>query len=539
MNQQPASRSYLTLHSPRGACAHFALGQFGKGGGFGLQDSIAASEDIYIGLRRGNQITCLPFFEQATSADLETFLGEQTQKKAFDIVAFPVNDVQRSHQWGSDHWAAPGVEFTLYTPVDGIPDPSTADPTSFKKSINPAIMARLTIDNRGCAEAVQGFFAVNGFRGLRELEKESGGSLMGWVGHRGFGFACLAEENPNVRAVSHWELSSLFTPPNPIPFQLGGMATLLVDVPAGEIQTIEFALGWYFEGNATFGPIHCEYAYTQYFTNLCEVLETALTNRTETYAETERANQKLIESDLNHIQQFMISQATTAYWASSMLFTGHEKLSWVVNEDSFMMLNTFDLAVDHLFFELRQQPWVVKNVLDGYVKEYSYHDQVHFPDDDRLYPGGISFTHDQGSFNTFSPFGYSSYEITNQPGCYSYMTQEQLINWIVCAVTYLHYSHDTDWMAQNKPVFEDCLTSMLNRDHPNPAQRNGVMSLDSSRTGSPEEITTFDPLTRSLAGTGARKSLSGWQRLGGLSGTGANLYTAPAARVSTFSPPGR
>ncbi len=138
------------------------------------------------------------------------------------------------------------------------------------------------------------------------------------------------------------------------------MATLLVDVPAGEIQTVEFALGWYFEGNATFGPIRCEYAYTQHYVNLCEVLETALNTREDCYAETESANQQLRKNKLNSDQQFMIAQATSAYWASSMLFTDHKQLRWVVNEGSFMMLNTFDLAVDHLFFELRQHPWVVK-----------------------------------------------------------------------------------------------------------------------------------------------------------------------------------
>ncbi len=53
-------------------------------------------------------------------------------------------------------------------------------------------------------------------------------------------------------------------------------------------------------------------------------------------------------------------------------------------------------------------------------------------------------------------------------------------------------------MELNQSIFEECFTSMLNRDHPDPAKRNGVMSLDSSRTGSTEEITTYDSLDPSL-----------------------------------------
>jgi hypothetical protein len=47
-------------------------------------------------------------------------------------------------------------------------------------------------------------------------------------------------------------------------------------------------------------------------------------------------------------------------------------------------------------------------------------------------------------------------------------------------------------------VVRDCLTSLLNRDHPDPAQRDGIMDLDSSRCEGSGEITTYDSLDSSL-----------------------------------------
>ena len=37
---------------------------------------------------------------------------------------------------------------------------------------------------------------------------------------------------------------------------------------------------------------------------------------------------------------------------------------WIVNEGEYCMMNTFDLAVDQVFFEMRMNPWVVRNILD-------------------------------------------------------------------------------------------------------------------------------------------------------------------------------
>jgi xylan 1,4-beta-xylosidase len=523
MTHKPPTQSYLSLHSPRGANAHFALGMFGTGGGFGLQSARAANEDVFIGLRRGTQIICLPFFKNAQSTELSTFLGEQSRPDEFSVTAFPEEAIQRRLGWGTDTWEAPRISFSLTAPVSGIPDPETG-PEKLKDAIAPAIAAQLVIDNRDTSEPLQGFFGVSGLRGIRPLEDDTQGQLTGWVTIQGYGFACDNRANPNVRAVAHWDLPSLFTPPHPQPFRLGGTGVLLVDVPPGELVTVDFALGWYLGGVVTAGEFEESYAYTRYFSNLTDVLGYAVTRTADWRAEAATADRELNQSKLNSDQQFMLGQATRSYWASSMLFgtpsasQPHEVagteggLRWVVNEGSFMMLNTFDLAVDHLFFELRQQPWVVRNVLDSFIASYSYRDLVHFPGEESIHSGGISFTHDQGAFNSFTPPGYSSYEINDQPGCYAYMTQEQLINWIVSAGLYVQHTADLAWAKHNREIITDCLISMLNRDHPDADKRDGIMDLDSSRTGTAEEITTYDSLDPSLGQ--ARRNLylavKGW-----------------------------
>jgi hypothetical protein len=78
------------------------------------------------------------------------------------------------------------------------------------------------------------------------------------------------------------------------------------------------------------------------------------------------------------------------------------------------------------------------------------------------------------------------------------MTHEQLVNWVCCATTYVLRTKDTLWMKTNARVFRACLRSLVNRDHPDPARRDGVMSADSSRCLGGAEITTYDSLDASL-----------------------------------------
>jgi hypothetical protein len=499
MPHTPSTQSFQSLHSPRGANAHFALGLYGARGGFGLQASRVAQQDVFIGYRQGMDLHTLPFFGHAYSEELQSYLGEQSRESPYKVRTIPADEITRTMGWGTDSWETPRMTFTLYSPVSGVPDPDEAPLALLKSRIAPALPARLTFDNSDNAEPIQGYFAVNQFWGLRPLAEESNGEMCGFVSNQGFGFACRAADYPQVQAVSQWELPALFVKPNPVLFRLGSLAVLLIDIPAGESLTLDFVLGWYKAHEVTAGARELAYGYTRHFSGLNDVLAYGLEEMATWRAEAEAADAELAGSNLNFDQQFIVAQSTLAYYASSLLFAEGDRYRWAVNEGSYMMLNTFDLAVDHIFFELRQHPWVVANVLDSFADEYSYYDKLHFPGDpDTLHPGGVSFTHDQGASNTFSPAGYSAYEVTGQEGTYAYMTQEQLVNFILSAGLYGRHTGDIAWLARRADLLQDCLDSMLNRDHPDPTQRNGIMSLDSSRTGDASEITTYDSLDASL-----------------------------------------
>ncbi|PMX56062.1 beta-xylosidase, partial [Pseudomonas sp. FW305-33] len=73
---------------------------------------------------------------------------------------------------------------------------------------------------------------------------------------------------------------------------------------------------------------------------------------------------------------------------------------------------------------------------------YAYVDEVRRPNSDVTYPGGIAFTHDMGVSNAFSPSGHSGYEQAGLTGCFSYMSAEELMNWVLTAGLYVSHTQD-------------------------------------------------------------------------------------------------
>jgi hypothetical protein len=192
-------------------------------------------------------------------------------------------------------------------------------------------------------------------------------------------------------------------------------------------------------------------------------------------------------------QQFMIAHGTRGYYGSTQLLDVGGEPFFVVNEGEYCMMNTLDLSIDHAFWELEHNPWVVKNILNNFSRHYSYHDQVKAKSG-TLTAGGLAFCHDMGVNNNFSRGGDSSYELANLHGCFSYMTQEQLCNWILLAACYVASTGDTQWLLENAHLLAACAESMRRRAD----ARTGVMSHDSARCGDGQEITTYDSLDESL-----------------------------------------
>lgn len=486
--------SFNAQHSPMGAFFSFTCGQFGSRGGFGLQMGRPGNQDLYIGVKNGDRksdspIKALPFYQGAESDSAAAFQVEQaadpSQAKP-QVTAYTREQIKRHYGWCSDRWVSDDFTFTIYTPFSAIADTGKQD-----FSLCPAVVAEFTIDNRTGASTKTGVFALRfAEAGVRPITRALGDEYfpprVGFALRRHVGFAAQMEtaEEGTPFPFMRWSPTEALTDVNAF-HMLGNTPGVAFEVPAGEKRTLRLALGAYAEGTVTTG-VEGRYAYTNYWSSLEAVLGQALDMFDNLVDWATESDEQLLASGLSPDQQFLIAHSTRSYYGSTQLLDVGGEPFWIVNEGEYCMLNTLDLSVDHVFWELKQNPWVVKNLLDSFVRHYSYVDNY-----------GISFSHDMGIHNQFSPKGHSSYELANLDAlCFSYMTCEELCNWILIAGCYLHETNDTAWVQHNAHVLDACLSSLLNR-----GGEAGYVQHDSSRCNGGAEITTYDSLDHSLAQT--------------------------------------
>lgn len=490
---------YNANHSPIGAYASFTLGFPGAAGGPGMERTGPADTSCYIGVERreGESYESFPFFkggsDESRRYDVEK---EQTETTEGYFDKFRPGEITRRFRAASDTWCAGDLAFTLYNQVRSIPDPAGCQEEELKEAILPAVLAELTVDNTGCGKMRKAFFgfdAVEARYGMRPFREETikgvgqGGSLAIFTedpdAHPAVGFCpeCILAE----RDRENWM------------FQLGNTGLLVLDVPAGTKKTFRFAICFYHRAQAVYGR-DTKYYYTRFFDRIEEVGSYALSRYEAIREKCLAANEEFDRPSFTEEQRFMLWHAIKSYYNSSQFLICEGEPLWIINEGEFRMMNTMDLTVDQLFFEMRMNPWTVKNELDFYLKEYSYVDTVRFPGDETEYEGGLTFCHDMGVGNIFAPKGRSAYEKCGLTDCFSYMSHEQVVNWLCCALLYMKQTKDQAWIDEHTETIRRCFDSMLHRDHPDPEKRNGVMGLDSSRTRGGAEITTYDSLDVSL-----------------------------------------
>lgn len=489
-------------HSPIGAFASFTLGCKGACGGLGLELASPVNQNVYIGLQsvNGDQFEMFPFYGDASN-EKKRFdnSGTDDQKKS-RIKYFEDAEIRREFHLSSDIWTAKELTCAIYSPVRSIPDPSKASEENLMRALIPAVFVELTIDNsNGDSErrAIFGYQGNDPYSSMRHISCTERGNKISGVGQGRITAVCTAEKNAVSGLAFSIEELAFFKDIDNLSFGLGTTGALIMSAPAGRKISWKMAVCFYRGGIVTTG-LEASYLYTNYFHSIEEVASFAL-NHFDFYKDTALQSDTLIDnSSLPVERKFMMAHSVRSYYGSTQLLSISNKPYWIVNEGEYRMMNTFDLTVDQLFYEMVFNPWTVRNVLDFYTDRYSYNDTVRFSGSDREYPGGISFTHDMGVGNSFSPSGYSVYELSNLDGCFSYMTQEQLVNWILCAGVYVAGTGDQEWLCRNKTTLESCMVSMLNRDHFNPEKRDGIMDLDCSRVQNGSEITTYDNVDTAL-----------------------------------------
>lgn len=495
--------SFLSEHSPRGAEASFDLGVFGRGGGFSLESGTCSDQPVHLGWHQDGCLNLLPFSPAARQA-LDTGMAEfvptgghgHGPPRTVRMRYLSGKEISRDFAFATDTWRTAKLTFSLVTPTAGGADPDTASPEQLREAYAPAIVGQLTLDNTSGSTPMTGVFAVGSLGGFSFLADTTGGRLEGIQCLNGYGLAVRGGKG--VRSFSDLDLPMAFDRIEPLRVRLSGMGGVLIDVPAGQSRTVDVALGWYRSGVVTLGKA-CRYYYTKLFDDFPAVLAFALDRAEAWRAKAAKEDQALKNSSLNADQQFLLAKSIRSYYGSTQLFAEGDSWRWIVNEGSCNMANTLDLTVDMAFYEAAHHPWLLRDVLDRYAEEYCYRDTVHAPGESGTpLPGGVSFTHDQGVRNVFSPEGVSHYELSDHPGCFSFMTHEELLNWVLCAALYFKATEDRPWLARRAPLLAECLESMQNRDHRDPAQRDGLMSFDSDQCGQTEEITTYDSLDPSL-----------------------------------------
>jgi hypothetical protein len=527
-------------HSPMGAFMSFTCGNPGTKGGIGLQIGQPADQEVFVGVIDGDRyadapLQSLPFYVGAVSKAADAFTVEQAGPSEAnvrpDAVAFKLEEIERRYGWCTDSWSAGELTFTVYTPFASIPDPAKASSRKMRDGLRPAVVAQLVVDNTKGTTPKTGIFALNHSRpGPRMITDDLGRKT-----RTGFAFRREAGVAAEV-----FDLTSKKKTPGPQPFGfmrwsatdgirerhnpvhlLGSCPGVGFEVPPGKRYGMVLAIGSYLESPVTTG-LSGRYVYTRYYDDLTDVLRSTLDNADALMAAAVALDAKLDAAKLSDDQRFLIAHATHSYYGSTQLLEIEKKPFWVVNEGEYCMMNTLDLAVDHVFWELDRNPWLVRNLLDNFVRLYSYTDEVKVyqsedalkshehdpsqppppPDAAQLArpfdtrPGGLSFCHDMGAHNNFAPLGRSSYELANLTSTFSYMTVEQLCNWTLTAACYMAKTRDKAWLRKNRRVLQACLASMVNR-----GGEVGFAQYDSTKTAGGQEITTYDSLDHSLAQT--------------------------------------
>lgn len=481
--------SFHSHHSPFGAFASFTIGLEGSTGGFGLGLSGPANQNVYVGYRQaGGDWNLLPFFATSTESMESAYTGEgePITKEAKGNRIATGNAYTRKLTPGTDQWNLDDLTFTLQS-FAGPADPPDGPNARYHHC--PAVIAVLEYANTGSVDVELVFGVGNPDGPWRPLKDHSvHPELMGFEFGGQYGFATWRQAG--IREVQAFSvLDPQILGPDGL-HRIAPEAGFVVTVPAGESVRVPIALGFYQGGAATTG-IPTRYTYASLFSKLEDVLEFAAVHLAAHY-------ENRVEGNLSPDDRgFLYAQSVHSYYGSTQLLDSSAGQVFVVHEGEYRMMNTFDLTVDHLFFELDHHPWAVANVLKLFWDRYSYTDTTHKPDGTPGV-GGIAFTHDMGVNNHFTPARHSSYECPNLTGCFSYMSTEELLNFTLCWAGFkIHHG---------SPPTQDILTalmeSILNRDDPDPALRNGLFAYDSDRCGpTGAEITTYDSLDASLGQT--------------------------------------
>lgn len=494
---------FNTHHAPAGAWSSLTFGAPEIGISIDLQEpNVKKSGSLLVGMANSKGIRTVGFAERPQAPRTElTAEGDKENKKVTEAKPanpfgfFAPEEITRTLTPSCDTFAAGPVSFTVYTPYAEMPDPEKGEIPML--SCLPGLVMDITVDNRGESEDATAFFGLKYADMKRVSALESNGLCTIRYRNDWMFAAQTASGAYLVRGLDTPELlksGTAFVHQN-------GPVFLCLPVPAGEVKTLTVAWG-VFAKDGSNGARRSHYYYNRYFSNVDETAAAVLQHADELRALAKKTDEELMNPQQDPKRRELFCQAVRGYYASSQLLEDTDgRVRWNLCEGAYLWRNTMDLCADHIAWELRRNPWVVRCLMNEFIEDYSYEDRVTFPGKPGDYPGGISFTHDMGCYFTYSPHGYSAYERPNatRNGFYFYMTTEELLNGIYCLAGYALQTGDTKWLNSHRDLLAKLMDSLENRDAPTPEERNGVLKASSTRGGTCGlESTTYDALDHSL-----------------------------------------
>lgn len=495
-----ATELFMTHHSPMGSWSSLTLGLPGAGVGIDMEGlGIQNAGDLVIACSRGpGKTIALPFFTPNKTDDYEgKAAGNAAPKTFLEWRTVPVGELVRTLTPATDEFAGGGIRFRIISPR--APFPASLKGKEMALATLPALLLEVEIDNSEHDVPATGFLGLS-FRAagrMRALDWADDG-LVG-VAYQDR-WALAAMRNPEVYTIRVGSIAPMVQNGTGVIHPGGNEGGIAFRVAPRSKGTLTATFAFYRVGTDVAQGLPASYAYTAHHGSVEKVARAALGAADRLKESARLFNERVTPKGADPLAVELLAQASQGYYANaSLLRDSKGALHWSVCEGGFGWRNTLDLAADHLLFELAAHPWVAGNVIDRFIDRYSYRDKVRFEGEtEARHPGGLSFTHDQGNYTAYSPQGWSGYEQPNREGVYSFMTTEQLLNGAFCAGAYAIKGGDDAWRKRRLPIARGLIASMENREHHDPALRDGILRAQSDRVGTGKEITTYDALDHAL-----------------------------------------
>jgi len=468
-------------HAPMGICSTMAYGYKGQTCGVGTSSGVypywSGGGGVLIALSGSSGLELLPFV--ASESSIST-----------NARYFADGSIQRSLTPCTDEYTIDGggLAFTHYSPAWPMADLSAATLSDKKRYFLPATWLVFTVKNTNSMP--EDFYF--GLPVAVTQRTFANGAYQGFV----LGEAALAVQSGSCELLSGTRLTSV----------LNGMTqgfAFHLGVPAGQTRALMVVIAYY-RNAVVDSRTAASYYYTSLYPSLDSVIDSAFAGFGDAQMRCQQLATALSRAGLNPYRQFLACHTLHSYMAdSACLIDPQGGVHWWEMEGFFNYINTFDLTVDHAFYDSYMQPWALRNVLDTFSGAlpgtgYSFDTPLYSPNSGtQVSSHGFSFYHDMGLWPTSG----------TGPAYGVCMGQEELQSWILSAGLYWSHTADNTWLTDNAALLRACLDSMLSRDNTNSAARDGI-----TKNVNMSEITTFDNLDASLqrAAFSGRLAVRNW-----------------------------